>query len=131
MTNLSKCVFGTSEAEFLGNIISKHGVRLLPAKLNAVVNVPQPTSQCNLREILGLLNFYWRFLPTCVKIVLPLNNLLRGTTGAPADLEWNTLRRWLSLRENIPWKTPLLVRPKQDAPTSVMSIRLATPPAPY
>ena len=38
--------------------------------------VPQPHTQCELRQFLGLMNFYHRFVPGCASILQPLHNLL-------------------------------------------------------
>ena len=39
-----KCDFWMKEVHFLGNVISKEGVSVDPAKVEAVVNWPRPTN---------------------------------------------------------------------------------------
>ncbi|GFT95036.1 retrovirus-related Pol polyprotein from transposon 17.6 [Trichonephila clavipes] len=61
--NISKCVFGVTELIFLGHLITPDGIKPLPDKVQAVLDYKQPETVGSLREFLGLLNFYRRFLP--------------------------------------------------------------------
>ena len=76
IVNPAKCVFGVSELEFLGHRVSSKGVQPLPEKVEVINSFPRPDSQRKLREFLGLINFYHRFLPQGATILQPLNDLL-------------------------------------------------------
>ena len=54
----SKCELMRREAEFLGFMVSGHGVRPLPSKVEAVLQVPAPETISHLRSFLGLCNFF-------------------------------------------------------------------------
>ncbi|KAH9393209.1 hypothetical protein TYRP_022072 [Tyrophagus putrescentiae] len=55
--NPDKCHFGVPELRFLGYLVTKEGLRLLPAKVEAIRSFPQPTTKKQLRRFLGM--FDW------------------------------------------------------------------------
>lgn len=67
--NVAKCVFGVTNLQFLGHLISAEGVRPLESKVKAIFDFPQPTSLRKLREFLGLLNFHRRFVHHCAQLL--------------------------------------------------------------
>ncbi len=54
----SKCEFMRSEAEILGFMVSGEGVRPLPSKIEAVLQIPVPETITHLRSFLGMCNFF-------------------------------------------------------------------------
>jgi hypothetical protein len=83
--NPSKCVFTASAVEFLGHRVDQHGVRPLPRHVQAISDFPPPQDVKQLQQILGMVNFYRRFLPGIAHTLQPLTDALRG---APKTLEW-------------------------------------------
>ncbi|PNX92763.1 Ty3/gypsy retrotransposon protein [Trifolium pratense] len=73
----SKCLFGQRQLEYLGHIISQHGIQADPSKLQAMVEWPTPTSITSLRGFLGLTGFYRKFIKGYASIATPLTNLLK------------------------------------------------------
>jgi hypothetical protein len=49
-----KCVFGTSEVEYLGHLVGKAGVRVDPKKIEAMQDWPPPKDSQNLAWIFEL-----------------------------------------------------------------------------
>lgn len=79
-----KCEFLRKEVCYLGHIISADGVRLDPTKILAVKNFPRPRSQKNIRQFLGLADYYRKFIHRFSQIAKPLTNLLKKST----EFEW-------------------------------------------
>ncbi|GKB40628.1 retrotransposon-related protein [Tanacetum coccineum] len=73
----SKCVFGAATLEYLGHIISRHGVEMDPKKVSAVCEWPIPQSQRHVRGFLGLAGYYRRFIKGYATLAAPLTDLLR------------------------------------------------------
>ena len=84
--NPNKCLFGGNELDFLGHHIDQHGITPLPEKVQAIRDFPQPQSQRQLRQFIGLVNFYHRFLPHCADLMQPLHALLKPKSQT---LTWN------------------------------------------
>ena len=76
--NPAKSLFGASSLEFLGHHVLEHGIHPLSTKIKAIQEFPQPQSLRRLRQFLGLINFYRRFIPHCARLVQPLTDLLAG-----------------------------------------------------
>ena len=80
LINSGKCEFGKFELDFLGHRISKTGIRPLEEKVQVVLDFPLPQSTKKLREFLGLVNFYHRFINNCATLQEPLISALTHTT---------------------------------------------------
>ena len=50
------CVFSQTRLEYLGQIGNKDGVNKNPAKVKAIVDMPQPKEVSDLRRCLGMVN---------------------------------------------------------------------------
>ncbi|XP_016185462.1 uncharacterized protein LOC107627114 [Arachis ipaensis] len=59
---LSKYEFWKCEVKFLGHIVSKKGISVYPAKVEAVMEWKRPTSVTEIRSFLGLAGYYRRFI---------------------------------------------------------------------
>ena len=120
--NPSKCEFGVTKLQFLGHQVDKEGIKPLEEKVIAIQNFPHPNTRKQLREFLGLVNFYHRFVQNCAKILQPLNKLLSTTKDDKVQLQWDddATAAFSAIKEALASAT-LLFHPKQDAPTSIMT----------
>ena len=75
-----KCHFFEEEVAFLGHLVSSNGVLPHPGNSNKLVEWPAPTNVTEVRGILGLGNYYRRFVRDFSKIVQPLIKLTKKDT---------------------------------------------------
>jgi hypothetical protein len=73
----SKCQFHVQEVTFLGFLVGPDGVKMDPAKVEAITSWPVPKSVHDVRVFLGLANFYRRFIKHFSKMATPMTALLR------------------------------------------------------
>ena len=59
---LSKCDFWLKEVPFLGHIVFVEGIRVDPAKIEAVVSWKPPLNVTEVRSFLGIVGYYRRFV---------------------------------------------------------------------
>ncbi|GFU06767.1 retrovirus-related Pol polyprotein from transposon 297 [Trichonephila clavipes] len=78
--NASKCVFVVPEIEFLGHLITQNGTKPLPNKVETVISLKKkPETVKELRQFLGMLNFYRRFTPHAALTQALLSEFLKGS----------------------------------------------------
>nr|VZI00062.1 unnamed protein product [Spirometra erinaceieuropaei] len=116
--NPSKCVLGVPSLEFLGHQVDSEGLRPLPSKVEAIRNIPPPTSNSQLQRFLGMVNFYRRFLPNCADLILPPTNMLSGPKG-PLELTGEALTAFERIKNSLADAT-LLTHPAPEAQLSLM-----------
>ena len=122
LVNPSKCVFGVDHLEFLGHYVDSNGIRPLEDKVQVIRAFPTPTTQRKLREFLGLVNLYHRFIPHAATILQPLNHLLSTPKDKASKLTWtaDATTAFTTIKEALA-KATLLFHPQPDAPTSIMT----------
>ncbi|XP_075741287.1 uncharacterized protein LOC142790172 [Rhipicephalus microplus] len=119
--NTAKCVFGVLTLSFLGHSISSAGVQPQKDKVEAVRQFPQPKNLRQLREFLGLVNFYCTFIPKCANILHPLHSLLAATGSKATAIQWNdqSTEAFRMIKEALTNAT-MLTCPKLGVPQCVM-----------
>ncbi|GJX93872.1 putative reverse transcriptase domain-containing protein [Tanacetum coccineum] len=71
----SKCDFWIRIVQFLGHLIDSQGLHVDPAKIEAVKNWTSPTTPTEIRQFLGLVGYYRRFIKDFSKIAKSLTEL--------------------------------------------------------
>ena len=111
VVNKDKCEFGKTQIEFLGYQLNGQGITPLPKRVTAIQDFPAPTNKKQVREYLGLINYYHRFIPNAARLLDPLHQLLKGKGN---DIVWSEgTERGFKLSKNLLAKTTLLVHPTQ------------------
>lgn len=80
---LRKCQFHVQSVNYLGHVIGKEGIFTDPAKLQGIVDFPEPRTKTDIRGFLGLVNYYREFYPNLSRDALPLTRLTKN--DAPAS----------------------------------------------
>ena len=75
--NFKKCHFMVEQGIILGHVISSKGIKVDPAKISIISNLPYPSSVREVRSFLGHVGFYRCFIQDFSKKALPLSNLLQ------------------------------------------------------
>jgi len=76
----SKCVVLQKRIEFLGHIVSEHGVEPLPGKIEAIEHWPQPRCLKDVRAFVGLASYYRRFVRSFGNIAEALTRMTMKNT---------------------------------------------------
>ena len=76
----SKCSFMKMHIEYLGHLISEKGIEPMPAKLSAIKEMPAPRNPKEIKQFLGLVGYYQKFIPRFSNIAKPLTRLTRHNT---------------------------------------------------
>ncbi|MCO5582345.1 hypothetical protein L7F22_036239 [Adiantum nelumboides] len=75
--HLKKSEFFLKEIQYLGQIISKNGIRMDPAKLEVIKDWPNPRNLHEVRSFIGMCAYYRRFIEKFSLIVGPLHDLTK------------------------------------------------------
>jgi len=71
-----KCEFYATELQYLGHRINSTGMHPTEEKVQAIKDAPIPENASQLRAILGLVNYYSKFIPQAADRLAPLYKLL-------------------------------------------------------
>ncbi|XP_039811591.1 uncharacterized protein LOC120674480 [Panicum virgatum] len=112
----SKCKFAQRSISYLGHIISEQGVATDPAKVEAVLSWPTPSSVKELCSFLGLAGYYRKFVRHFGILARPFTNLLKKNTmfvwTAEHDEAFSALKTALS-------SAPVLALPDFSVPFAI------------
>ena len=73
----SKCQFAMPRVKYLDHYISEHGVEPDPAKTDLITHYKVPTNQKQVRQFLGLTQYYRQFQKNYSQTAYPLQQLTR------------------------------------------------------
>ena len=83
--NASKTIFGADQVQYLGYTISGEGVTLSKDKLEAIKTAKPPGTTRQVREFLGLANYFRFLIPAFSRKSAPLNALTRKEYKWPKE----------------------------------------------
>ncbi|XP_038996868.1 uncharacterized protein LOC120121584, partial [Hibiscus syriacus] len=75
--NPTKCTFGATSGKLLGFVVSENGIEIDPDKVKAILELPPPMTQKEVRGFLGRLNYIARFISQLTEKCDPIFRLLR------------------------------------------------------
>ena len=87
--NVDKSELGVTSLTFLGHTVTTEGIAPLHSRTEAIQQFLKPSTQRQLKEFLGMVNFYNRFVSHCSLLLQPLNAMIKpGKRGRPVSLVW-------------------------------------------
>lgn len=112
-----KCHFAQAQVTYLGHIISNKGIEPDKSKLTAVSAYPTPQSTKEVKQFMGISNYYRRFIPGYAQIAEPLHRLLRKSSKSfqwtkECEISFTTLKSKLTT-------PPILAYPLFTVPFTV------------
>lgn len=118
--NADKSVFGVPSVDFLSHTVSSSGFTPTASRCTAIQNFPKPTTQRQLKQFLGMLNYYNRFIPRCALLLQPLYALVKpAKRGQSVTLAWTPAAEDAFLAARKALTSTALSFPAPDAPTSI------------
>ena len=108
--NPSKCVFGVTAGKFLGFMVSERGIEANPEKIQALVDMKEPTTVKEMQRLNGRVAALGRFIAKSAERSLPFFKALRGAQ----DFVWTEecAKAFGELKEYL-GRAPLLSSPVQ------------------
>ena len=70
-----KCSFFKKHIQYLGHLVSEKGFELLPEKLESIRKMPAPRTAKEVKQFLGLIGYYQKFVQRFADISRPLTKL--------------------------------------------------------
>ena len=77
-------LFQETHVQYLGHLVSGKGIKPLPEKLESIKKMPAPTTPKKIKQFLGLVGYYRKFIPRFADIARPMTNM----TKQDIPFEW-------------------------------------------
>ena len=102
-----KCKFAKKSVKYLGHVITYNQVKPLSDGLKAILEFPRPMNKKNVRQFLGKVNYYRKFIDNCAWRLEPLHNLLRKNV----EFVWSSdcIKAFENLKQLLCCKPVLLI----------------------
>jgi hypothetical protein len=75
--NVDKCHLNMLQIEFMGHILSEHGIGVAESKVTAIREAWRLQTDSEVKCFMGLANFTGRFIPNLATLGEPLNRLVK------------------------------------------------------
>lgn len=109
----NKCYFAQKKLHYLGHVISKSGIETDPKKVEKIQNLRAPKDQKGVKSLLGLTNYYKKFIAGYSKLCSPLFDLLKK--GTPFVWSEECEKALTSLKHAMT-SSPILAFPDMNKP---------------
>lgn len=106
--NIEKSKFLMREIKYVGYIVGESGLKPDPSKVEGIMNFPPPKTVKQIRRVMGMANWYRRFIPNFADVTAPITNLTKKGVkfcwNSDAEIAFDKLKTLLST-------APVLVNP--------------------
>ena len=111
--NMDKSEFCRSEVKYLGYIVNREGLKVDQDKIAPILNYRAPRTVKQVKRLLGMANWYQKFIPQFSAMMSPISKLLKKNVkwvwGPEQQAAFDSLKDKLT-------SSPLLVRPDLTRP---------------
>ena len=108
-----KCNFLKKHIQYLGHIVSGEGITPLPEKLDSIQRMLPPKTPKEVKQFLGLIGYYRKFVPRFSDLARPLNALTRKNV----EFEWTQIcQESFDLLKTSLMMEPILTYPDPNHP---------------
>ena len=108
-----KCNFLKKHIQYLGHIVSGKGITPMPEKLVCIKEMPAPKTPKEIKQFLGLVGYYRKFIPRFSDLARPLNALTRKDVL----FEWTSIcQKSFELLKASLMSEPILTYPDPNHP---------------
>jgi len=84
--NKAKCTFACNDFKLLGFVVRDGAIHCDPAKIESIVRWKRPTTKLQLKQFIGLVNFFHRHIDHHATLTAPLTDML--SKKRPDKLQW-------------------------------------------
>jgi len=84
----NKCEIGFDKVNFLGHILQKNSVGPQVETVGRILNTKRPKTKKECRSLLGIINFYRRYIANCAQNYRPDNRADKESCSSPNNVEW-------------------------------------------
>ena len=108
-----KCNFLKKHIQYLGHIVSGKGITPLPEKLESIQKILPPKTPKEVKQFLGLIGYYHKFVPRFLDLARPLNVLTRKNVA----FEWTPVcQKSFEMLKTSLMTEPILTYPDPNLP---------------
>ena len=109
---LEKCCFFKKHIQYLGHLISAEGIQPLPEKLENIAKMPAPKNPKEVKQFLGLVGYYRKFIPRLADI----SRVLMHLTKKDIEFNWTPeCERGFQILKEFLQQAPILKYPDPQA----------------
>ena len=110
---MDTCNFLKKHIQYLGHNITGSGIKPVMEKIESIKSMPAPTNPTEVKQFLGLVGYYHKFIPHFTDIARPLNFLTRKGV----EFEWTEIcQQNFDLLKNALTTKPILFYPDPNKP---------------
>ena len=109
---LEKCSFFKKHIQYLGHLISANGIQPLPEKIESIAKMPAPKNPKEVKQFVGLVSYYRKFVPRFADISRVLTHL----TKKDVEFKWTPkCENCFQILKEFLQKAPILKYPNPQA----------------
>ena len=108
-----KCALFNFQLEYLGHLITTDGIKPLQDRVDAILRLQPASTVTEVKHIIGIANYYKKFLPLLSEVIRPFHHLTRKNV----PFEWTTgCQNSLDCLKIMIVSAPILIYPKPSKP---------------